>query len=153
MEPEILSRLFKLTHMTVMRNLNGITDEEGLTAPEGGGSSINFVLGHIVVTRESILSMLDSSGVCPEAVVELYARGADAPEESMLPLAELVRLYRESQEIILTRLSGLTPEGLEREQGDSTLLQELLEYYFHETYHAGQLGVLRRLTGKPGALS
>ena len=71
----------------------------------------------------------------------------------MFPLADLVRLYNESQELILTRFGSLSSEDLTKEQEDSTLLEKLMEYYFHETYHAGQLGVLRRLTGRPGALS
>ena len=37
------------------KNLEGMTHEESLLRPEKGGASINWILGHIVATRNRVL--------------------------------------------------------------------------------------------------
>ncbi len=152
MSKAILIRLYGLTHMVTMRNLEGISDEEAGLAPEKGGSCINFVLGHMVVTREDILKLMEIPTLCSEDMVKQYSRGSTDTGNRSVKLEILIKLYSTSQELIVKWIDELNGEELQKEQGDSTLMQELFEYYFHETYHAGQIGILRRLAGKPGVL-
>jgi uncharacterized damage-inducible protein DinB len=62
----------------------------------------------------------------------------------------MVDLLEASQERLL---SGLEDEEiLSHETGESTLGSKLFTFNFHESYHAGQLGILRRMLGKEGAI-
>jgi uncharacterized damage-inducible protein DinB len=36
--------------------------------------------------------------------------------------------------------------------GDATVSEKLAFLQFHEAYHAGQIAILRRMAGKPGAI-
>ncbi|NOT34959.1 MAG: hypothetical protein HOP12_12420 [Candidatus Eisenbacteria bacterium] len=56
-------------------------------------------------------------------------------------------------------LGSLTPEQLAAPTTVTRLpgrpansLEMLLSFHFHETYHVGQLGLLRRVVGRPGAI-
>jgi hypothetical protein len=74
------------------------------------------------------------------------------PFESLL--ADLVR----SQERLKAGLSRITPEELAAEGlpgvpgGVTTVGTQLAFFNFHESYHAGQMGILRRLIGLSGAM-
>jgi uncharacterized damage-inducible protein DinB len=57
--------------------------------------------------------------------------------------------------VIVERLNRLSPDALAAPSSTnprSTLEQQLGFLAFHESYHVGQVGVLRRLIGKPGAI-
>ena len=152
MSKAILNRLFGLTHMVTMRNLEGISDEEAGNVPEKGGSSLNFVVGHMVDAREDILKLLNIPSLCSEDTVKQYSRGSTDAGNPPVKLEKLRKLYNISQDRIVARFDELTEDELQKEQGGSPLMEELFEYFFHETYHAGQLGILRRMLGKPGVL-
>jgi uncharacterized damage-inducible protein DinB len=63
-------------------------------------------------------------------------------------LADLDR----SQERLMTRLERVTDEELAAARGESTMGKQLAFYQFHETYHVGQTGLLRRIGGKEGVI-
>jgi len=63
-------------------------------------------------------------------------------------LADLER----SQERLMARLERVTGEELAATRGDSTMGKQLAFFQFHETYHVGQTGLLRRIAGKEGVI-
>ena len=50
--------VFKSSHLVLNRNLKDLTHEESLVTPQGGGNSINWILGHIIVSRDDIRELL-----------------------------------------------------------------------------------------------
>lgn len=144
------------THARMLdRNLGGITDEEALIQPAGGGNCLNWVLGHIVASREPILSLLGEALDWDPTFVRRYERGS-APvasaADALAPLAEIREAFTRSQERLLRGLDTISPEELEEAVGDDTRGQRLAFLQLHEAYHIGQTGLLRRLVGKSGAI-
>ncbi|HEX7119260.1 MAG TPA: DinB family protein [Longimicrobiales bacterium] len=142
------ARLFELT-------LAGITDEEAVTQPSGGGNCVNWIVGHIVASRESVLSHLGEESVWPAELVRRYERGS-APirsaAEAPASLSAMREVFALAQERILRGLDGISAEALDEAVGDSTRGHKLAFLQFHEAYHVGQLGMLRRFLGKEGAI-
>jgi uncharacterized damage-inducible protein DinB len=147
---------------TVKINLAGITHEESLIQPEPGGNCVNWVLGHLLSIYNQALPLLGQQPVLDEATIKRYARGSDAiidPAQARR-FEELMAAWDETVKRVDAGLAGLTPEALDRpapqgsgpsEPGDK-VRDTLSVLMFHQGYHAGQTGVLRRLVGKAGAI-
>ncbi len=158
---DILATQFRFISFVLHANLEGITHEESVRAPRPGGSTINWVAGHITATRNAALTRLGAPPLWTPEDCKGYARGtgiraaAEARE-----LAAILTDYDAMQEILVARLAGLTPGDLAATgpgAPDPAKLQPLSDtlatFAFHEAYHTGQTGVLRRLLGKPGVIS
>lgn len=154
MNPEILSHLFELNEYCVKVNTEGFTEADSLMQPTGGGNCANWVLGHVVATRQVILGILGRPAIWGEAEVNMYKRGSAAIVRgaSAIPLERILFDFARSQEQILGALKEMSSDDLARMQGDESVGQKLAELHFHETYHVGQLGLLRRIVGKAGAI-
>ncbi len=160
MTPAELSNLFRISHYAITVNLEGFTHEESLKQPLPGGNCLNWVLGHIVGSRNQILAQLGEEPALHPAVAERYKRGS-VPIHATRDAAHLELLYKalqDSQERLLARLTLMSDADLALpapggEPGaDGTLGQALAFGHFHESYHAGQVALLRRLAGKPGQI-
>jgi uncharacterized damage-inducible protein DinB len=137
---------FTLSYRVAQRNLDGIAHEESLIQPQPAGNSLHWVARHLVATRDKFLPALGASPVL------------SAPADSMR-LDQLITAWGESQDRLITGLRNLTEERLAADApfapggGKVTAFQPfLVRCAFHEAYHTGQLGILRRLLGKPGVM-
>jgi uncharacterized damage-inducible protein DinB len=149
---ETLSEYYGLTYRVIGRQLEGVTHEESLVQPPFRGNCLNWVLGHIIISREEALTILGQDLPWGESVASRYQRNSDpitSPDEA-LPLSQLRALLDESQSRILAGLAHLSPERLDSRDGDDTdsLGERLTFANWHETYHVGQLELLRQLAGK-----
>ena len=50
-------------------------------------------------------------------------------------------------------MAEIPEEEWSKPSDDGTKLDKLAFLQFHEAYHSGQLGLLRRIVGKPGAIT
>jgi uncharacterized damage-inducible protein DinB len=89
----------------------------------------------------------------------LGAYGKDWQPEKALPLPELVAAFNASQEPVLEGLRALTPEEAAKpapfsptNNPSETVGTLLALSVFHEAYHAGQVGILRRMSGRAGLI-
>ena len=156
-----LSNLFRISHYAIHANLEGFTHEDGLRRPEPDGNCANWVLGHIVASRNGILAILGEEPALHGAVADRYKRGSSAisHERDAAHMELLVKALDDSQERILDALARATALDLAKPaaapvvtSGDTSVGGQLSFLHFHESYHSGQLGLLRRLAGKPGAI-
>jgi hypothetical protein len=154
MNGAILAKQFALNYLTLDRNLSGISNELSLVGPTRGGNCINWVVGHILSTRNAGHQLLGIPPAWEDPVADRYKRGSkpmiDAAEA--VRLETLVALCRTSQGALNDALLTTTDDDLEREVDDKPLGLQLAELSFHESYHAGQLGVLRRVVGLAGVI-
>lgn len=154
MDSRTLAMLFEAAHSHLHLNVEGITHSDSLFYPLPGGNCLNWVLGHIVWSRNKVLSLLGEAPVWNEKAASCYQGGskpfADASEAQ--PLEEILAAFDGSQKTILAALERMTEAGLAALHAKETVGQRLAFLQFHETYHIGQLGLLRRLLGKPGAI-
>jgi uncharacterized damage-inducible protein DinB len=145
----ILDFHLKATHM----NLEGVTHEESLAQPEAGANCINWVLGHIVATRKLILDLVQEELGWTEEEAKPYARGSEPLRESeALPLSRIVADLEGSQKKLIAGLEKTPPGEWSTSLNGETKMEKFTFLQFHEAYHIGQLGTLRRLLGKPGAI-
>ncbi len=154
METKELAALYAAGHNVVRRNLGDISEEESLVSPPGGANCVNWVFGHIVATRQFVLGLAGGQPWWDDARQRTYSAGDDgefSPGRA-LPLEVLLSDYDRSQELLATALAAMTPEALAAPALLGTVGETLAFLQFHEGYHAGQLGILRRLLGKPGVI-
>ena len=142
-------------------NVAGLTQEESLIQPAPGGNCLNWIVGHLVCIYNDTLPMLGQERVKEKAVLKRYGRGTPPLQDpaEALDLQELMTAWDEATRRIDAGLAGLTPEALDRpaphspgNNPDETVRSLLSVTLFHQAYHAGQTGILRRIAGKEGAI-
>lgn len=152
---ETLTGLFKTNHFAIRVNAEGISDEEALRQPEPAGNCMNWVVGHIVASRNRALALLGEEPVWPREEEERYKRGS-APIRGAgegRPFSSLMADLDRSQERLLRGIEKAGEAKMAEPLPEwGTVGQALFFLHFHEAYHAGQVAVLRRLAGKPGAI-
>src|SRR5262249_44856015 len=154
MEAKSLAMLFDLNHLTLKQNTAGLCHEDSLIQPQPEGNCLNWVLGHIVAGRNEALRLLGKTPIWSEAETNLYKRGSSPITGSNRaePLEKLLADLDLSQELLIEELNNISQEGLSAPARDKTVGEYLAILHFHEAYHAGQIGLLRRLAGKEGAI-
>jgi len=155
MTRDILTKLYAVNHAAVHTNLKGVTHEDSLLRPKANGNCLNWVLGHIVATRNQILKLAGAKAIWSDEQVAPYARGAKASHDGrdLETLGKVLADFDESQEILLTVLPLLTDADLARTSpDDKTVADRLFFLHFHEAYHIGQIGLLRRIIGLEGSI-
>jgi uncharacterized damage-inducible protein DinB len=150
MTGKLLASQLEYTSFTLRKNLDGITQADSLTQPEVHGNCINWVVGHILYHR-NIMHRL--SGIAPaweDETAERYKRGSDpmTSSEEAHDVTTMLQLYEASHSALTSRLEELTEEELAQEAGDDVLAMQLAGLIFHESYHMGQIGIIRRVIGK-----
>jgi len=128
-------------------NLEGVTHEESLKSTHADSSCLNWIVGHITVTRDGILSLLEKEKRCSPEMTEKYKRGSAILErETAMPFDELCKMFRDSQPILMDAIAAYDFSG------DFEKAKRIQFCAFHEAYHCGQLGLLRRFVGKEGVI-
>lgn len=156
MTPQDFAYVIQWNDRVNARNLEGISHADSLVQPPDG-NCINWMVGHIIVSRDSILRHCGAEPVAPAVVVERYARGS-APISNdgldAVPLDELRSLMARSSEALLAAFEAVDDATLDGgddpERPPRARIQFLL---LHDTYHAGQIALARRIAGKPGAIA
>lgn len=140
-------------------NTAEVTHDDSLDQPQKGGNCLNWVVGHIVATRNQTLGLLGKEPIWSDEKASRYRRGGEpinGPEEAVVPFEEILADFNASQEAIVAGLGEITDEELDvlvpwfGEQSPKSVA--LAGLVFHETYHLGQTGLLRRVAGKEGAI-
>lgn len=160
MIPEVVAGQFGASMGVTMRNIDGVTHEDSLNQPQPAGNCLNWVLGHIIGARNNMLKILGERPLWEDGVAGPYQRHGEPLTDASkaLPWDRLVADYKASQEIVLRALQQMPPERLAEKapfsptsNPNETIGSLLWTFAFHEAYHAGQIGVLRRIAGKPPA--
>ena len=142
-------------------NLEGVSDEEALRQPPQGGNCLNWVAGHVVGSRAGTLRVLGQEVPFDDSRYDRYQRGSDpvTGSENTVSLAEMRSDFAATADGLAAGLNALTVDYLALKapfspggRQDETMATLLPGLVFHESYHIGQLGVLRRWAGKEGAI-
>lgn len=153
--PAELADAFARNVRVIRAQADGLSHEDSLIQPPFRGNCLNWVLGHVVGSRNELLEALGQPAVMPAAQYVHYDRGSEPVTqagEQVLPLAELLSMLDESQVRLADALGGSSAADMAREVkvGERTtgLGKWAFFLYFHETYHVGQTELLRQLAGK-----
>ncbi len=144
---------FSRTHWIIKKQAEGLTHAESLLQPPFFGNCLNWVVGHIVAGRNSVLVALGEAPLWDEPTLTLYKRESEpiTTAELARPLEQLLADLDQSQTRILAALEQSSAETLEKQTtSDATrsVRQRVAFLHWHETYHTGQLELLRQLAGK-----
>lgn len=147
---QTLTDYYQLTHRVIYRQLDGLTHEDSLIQPPYRGNCLNWVLGHVVFSREAVLNYLGEELPWTEEEAGRYKRNSEplTSAEQALPLERLLGNLEESQKRILAGLERIPEEKLAALVDDETVGEKIAFSHWHETYHIGQLEQLRQLAGK-----
>ncbi len=155
---------FRASQVALQVNLKGVTHEQSLEAPAAGGNCLNWIAGHILAARRTILARLGEPAAGDGEELAAYRRGSQglSAGDPCLPLDKLLAELKASGERIAALLEALDPAALEEPlevagvpgaPQKPTVGSFLTFLLFHESYHVGQLGLGRRLLGQPGAIA
>jgi hypothetical protein len=158
MDPQVLAFQFGIGGFVLERNIATVTNEESLRPPKPGGNTMNWIVGHVVRTRNQALGLLGEKPPFDDSDFAMY--GASGPNVGeILALDELKRRFDTLAPLLDGALKRSSPQQLSAAAPFSptsnpkeTIGTLLASIAFHEAYHLGQTGSSRRLLGKPGAL-
>jgi uncharacterized protein YciI len=155
---EALGQSFGVNGQVIRMQADGLTHAESLLQLPFRGNCFNWVAGHILANRNRVVDLLGEVPFWGEEEISRYARGSEpiASEGQALPLERLLKDLERSQELIEAGLARVTPQEMAAGPAgggqDPTLGELLVGLHWHETYHVGQLEILRQLAGKDDAV-
>ena len=152
---------FETMSWALHQNLEGLSHEESLGTPEKGGNCPNWVVGHLAVAYDNLLEGLGAETVLSPDQKTPYERGsAPLDRAHARPFAELMTDFDACHGRVVAKLASLSDDELAapapyspRNDPDETVGSLAALLAFHQAYHAGQAGLLRRVVGKPGAIA
>jgi hypothetical protein len=161
-EIEVFQQITHVTHMVLRLTVDGLTQEDSLIQPQPTGNCLNWVVGHLLCVYDQMLPLLGQAPVMQPGVLQRYERGS-APIKSASEAMDLSYLLIGIEEAVArvnAGLPGLTEETLDSPapfsptgNPNETVRSLLTLTAFHQAYHVGQAGLLRRLAGKKGAIA
>jgi len=147
---EELIQAYATNTWLIGRLTDGITHDESLLQPPFPTNCTNWILGHILVSRNESMRMSFGENMWPEALIKRYDSGSEPitrEDESVRYLNDLTKDFQESQEGLISFLRNLTDNDLEQEyegkKGRRARWLCIRGLHWHETYHIGQLEMLR----------
>jgi uncharacterized damage-inducible protein DinB len=160
-EVRVLRHQVRAIHWIVRQNVDGLTQEDSLIQPQPGGNCLNWNVGHLLHVYDLTLPVLGQTPVFGGDTLKRYGRGTAQLKNAAeaLDLARLMTAWDEAAERMEAGLERLTPEVLNQpapwsptNNPKETVGSLLSIVFFHQAYHAGQTGLLRRMAGKEGAM-
>ena len=110
-----IANMYEFSYGAIKRNLDDVTNEESLVQPPGAGNCLNWVLGHIVAARNTVLKLAGGAPVVGEDVAAHYRRGSDPLQagEKVPDLATLRGLLSDTQHQLVPALAALSDDALD----------------------------------------
>jgi hypothetical protein len=152
----------RIIDRVIRLSVDGITQSESLLQPRPAGNCLNWVVGHVLCIYQHVLPMLEQFPVIKASALERYDRGSRPitnPCDAM-ELSELLRAWDETARRVDAGLAALPASSLSKpapfsptSDPNETVGSLLSAILFHQAYHAGQIGLLRRIAGRDGAIA
>ncbi len=136
----------------IVAQLDGLTHEDSLLQVPFRGNCLNWVLGHILTYRATMLTII---GAEPLNGAEAYERYGHGSEPVVADGPDVINLETMRADLALTHerlsagLPAMTEEDLahQPEGEERTLIERLGFLSWHDAYHTGQTEYLRQLAG------
>lgn len=149
-----LGALLRLNTRLLLNCFDEVTNEQAVQRVVPQVNSMAFVAAHLIDTRHELLALLGGSAHNPVRPHLANARGIDDVVD-LPPLDQLLDAWREVGMAIDNRLTAVddaaldAPSGRRFPGGDPSTLGALAFLVQHDSYHIGQLAMLRRVHGLP----
>ena len=155
MDPRViaLADVLRLNTKLFRNCLDGLTDEQAAVRPSETTNSAAFIAAHLTDSRYFILKVLGDPRPSP---LGPYLDGAKGIDDVMQcpPLSETLAAWTAVSHAIRDRLAAITATELDtsvtmRLPAVQTVLGVLTFLVQHDSYHLGQLALLRKYAGLP----
>ena len=152
-QSQIFAAILRRNQNSLASAVDDITHTESLLQLPGKSNCMNWILGHIVVYRDSMLAGIRQPTFFPASQTKLYAARSQpiTPESKSVRLNKLLKLLDKSHDALMVWLEsnpkGLrkkTPEDIQPRKG-VTVVEHFAELCWHESNHVGELHALREL--------
>jgi hypothetical protein len=121
----------------------------------GEANHAQWLVGHLASTRRWALRLLEVSA--DEEAWEKHFRPncPPTPQGDDIAPEMLLEAFVKNGEVLREHIAAMSTEATEAEfrsfpDGSHTVGGGMHFLHFHESYHIGQIGLLRRAVGKPG---
>jgi len=154
---ELLRQQFSLMYQVAERNLEGMSRQHSLAHPAPGGNCANWILGHLTNVQNGAMKLMGENPVWESDQLQRAGFDPITASEQAIDWDTLRDRFLGSRERTLAAIGRLSNEALNETVphpfGGTCTRGELLNTLaFHQTYHVGQLGVMRRVAGLEGAI-
>ena len=154
-QTRLLSKLFEMNYEALFRNLESITHEDSLVQPMPAGNTINWILGHILASRNRLHLLIGLEEAWSPELAHRYT-GLDAAgwtPATAVDLRTIASVLSRSQQQVMAALDDMSSQRLATRANDGRTLAEVIGFFhFHEAYHTGQIALVRRIVGRPGVI-
>jgi hypothetical protein len=147
-----LADQFTVTGNFFIKALDGMDREALLTRPGARSNPPIWIAGHLTLHRARLLNLLGASHGFPWT--GLFDTGSRITDLAVYPDASAIaELWRELSDDLNSRLDSMTATELASDappriaSPDGTMRGVISLFAFHEGYHIGQLGFLRKWLG------
>lgn len=146
--------LLRRNDYVIENNAEGLSHEDSLKRLGEGGSNLNWLLGHITAGRGVCIKLLGAEPVFTSERARVYKRGSSIPAAADAePLADLLSAATEAGDRLRQALEKASADQLSRpnpRDAGERVLDAIYFLVWHDTYHAGQTALYRRLAGLSG---
>lgn len=149
-----LGALLRLNTHLLLNCFDQVTDDQAAHRVVPQVNSMAFIAAHLIDTRHVLLEIIGGSGDNPVRPLLANARSID--DVIALPaLPELLSAWQGVASAIEERLANVGDAALDAPStrrfpgGDPSTLGALAFLVQHDSYHIGQLAMLRRVHGLP----
>jgi len=156
MDPRIapLAEILRLNTRLFRNCLDGLTDEQARVRPTAATNSAAFVAAHVADSRYFLLKTLGTDRKSP---LEPYLGGWKSIDQitEWPTLTDVQSAWTEAAHALRDRLDAMTTAELDAPSNsgfpieNQTVLGVLAFLVQHDSYHVGQLSLLRKHAGLP----
>ena len=146
---EKIKQDYEFNHWLIQDHIEDVSDQESLLHPPFQANCVNWILGHIIKRRQDALRVLGSDVQLPGDFAHIYGTGSDPlnEAESAVPFSSLRQWLDQTQVELSQNLNQIEDPRLDRvvenDRGSKPMIEHLRGFHWHETYHIGQLDLLR----------
>jgi uncharacterized damage-inducible protein DinB len=152
-----IAQQFGFVYRMIEVNVEGMTPEQSLAQPSPGGNCANWIVGHLTNVQNNVMRLI---GQAPVWESEQLANAGWEPitnQGKAIAWETMRDRILGSRDRCIAAISGLSDQQMAEQVphpfgGTTTRAEALSLAAFHQAYHAGQLGIARRVAGLEGAV-
>jgi hypothetical protein len=137
-------------HNRIIHNfVDGISHAESVLQLSFDHNCMNWILGHIVTNRSHMLETVGAAHAWREEVRVFYHQDTQpvTPESESVQFETLISYLDESVELLEATLDDVSEEWLEENhsnyRGEKSRHAHVTSFHWHESFHIGQLEILK----------
>jgi len=144
----------RLNHGLLQCAVRDMSEQDLAARTDDKGNSVAWIAGHLAGSRHIMAGLVGLEEQNPFG--NLYIRGAEVrPDSDYPPVSEIITAFENITDALTPCFDKIDASELDAELKDpypvqeKTVLNGLAFLSFHETYHIGQIGFIRKLLGYP----